>query len=141
MPQRKPSPPERDTMAGRELAYGDVNKDDLLLFFCQHMTSCLPSASMAQKKPLSPNAAAIGPDEPYPKVAIAIADSSKRKGRKCTQEKTMCYGYFSKKTHNSKHGPSAVNQLRLLESLEIRRYFTKAKWVKSKISAIVRNNT
>ncbi|KAK3035361.1 hypothetical protein RJ639_033645 [Escallonia herrerae] len=92
IPQRKPSPPERDTMAGRELAYGDANEDDLLLFFCQHVTSCLPPASMAQKKPLSPNVAAIGPDEPYPKAAIAIADSSKRRGREYTQEKTMCYG-------------------------------------------------
>lgn len=70
IPHINPSPPEREAIGGRELIYGDDKDDDSFLFLCQHMTSCLPPASMAQKKPLSPNAAAIGAIDPYPEAGM-----------------------------------------------------------------------
>ncbi|PON33866.1 hypothetical protein PanWU01x14_349120, partial [Parasponia andersonii] len=64
MPHMNPSPPESETIAGRELKY--AADDDDLFSLSQHIMSCFPLASMAQKNPSSPNAAAIGPAEPYP---------------------------------------------------------------------------
>lgn len=67
IPQRKPSPPERAAISGM-LLKGEAEEEDDVdeLFLLQQITLCLPLASMAQKKPLSPNAAEIGPIDPNP---------------------------------------------------------------------------
>lgn len=90
MPQRKPSPPERAAIGGTcDSESKDDSKDEVvgveveeeedededegeeLLFLLQHITSCFSLASMAQKKPLSPNAAEMGPIDPNPDAEIA----------------------------------------------------------------------
>ena len=49
----------------------EVEVEEELLFLLQHITSCLPLASIAQKKPLSPNAADMVPIEPNPDAEMA----------------------------------------------------------------------
>ncbi|OMO71539.1 hypothetical protein CCACVL1_18174 [Corchorus capsularis] len=61
MPHRIPSPPDREAMEGTKL---NVGAEEVCLVLSQQMISCFPPASMAQKKPLSPKAAAIGPNDP-----------------------------------------------------------------------------
>ena len=75
MPQRKPSPPESAAIAGMLLKDAEVGKEaeegvDAELFLPQQTTSCLPLASMAQKKPLSPKEAEIGPIDPNPDAIL-----------------------------------------------------------------------
>lgn len=50
---------------------GEAEEEDDVdeLFLLQQITLCLPLASMAQKKPSSPNAAEIGPIDPNPDAA------------------------------------------------------------------------
>lgn len=65
MAQRKPSPPEREDIAGGEKVPAEISPGVwFVLPLSQQMTSCFPLASMAQKNPLEPNAAAMVPDEP-----------------------------------------------------------------------------
>lgn len=57
-------------------------EEAVVVFWPQQMTACLPLASMAQKKPESPNAAAMGPMDPNPD-----ADPAKLRRKKGRREK------------------------------------------------------
>ena len=75
MPHRKPSPPESAAISGMLLKDTEVGEEaedgvDAELFFPQQTTSCLPLASMAQKKPFSPKEAEIGPINPNPDAVL-----------------------------------------------------------------------
>lgn len=92
MPHIKPSPPEREAIGGGEPKYGvdeDDDDDEVvdLLFLSQHMISCSPLASMAQKNPLLPNAAAIGPIKPYPNAVNGVNGRRRRKRKKMGEPK------------------------------------------------------
>ena len=56
----------KDAEVGKEAEEGI----DAELFLPQQTTSCLPLASMAQKKPLSPKEAEIGPIDPNPDAIL-----------------------------------------------------------------------
>lgn len=57
----------------------EVDEEGELLFLLQHMTSCFPLASMAQKNPSLPNAAEMGPNDPNPDVKMAEARRRRRR--------------------------------------------------------------
>lgn len=81
IPHIKPSPPDREAIEGNELKYVDEDGEEVvdLLYLSQHTSTWFPLASMAQKNPFSPNEAAIGPSEPYPK---AVKGSNWSRGRR-----------------------------------------------------------
>lgn len=65
----------------------EEDEDGKVLFFVQQITPCLPLASMAQKKPLSPNAAEIGPMDPNPDTPIQERRRKRRRKKKdCISE-------------------------------------------------------
>ena len=81
MPQRNPSPPVRADIEGiceeERDGFEDDEDEELVAFFPQQITACLPLASIAQKKPLSPNAAEMGPIDPNPD-AISMREMKMR---------------------------------------------------------------
>lgn len=84
MPQRKLSPPETAAIAGMLLRKAEAEEDaedgvDEELFFPQQTTSCLPLASMAQKKPSLPKEAEMGPIDPNPDAVVE--HKSRRRSR------------------------------------------------------------
>ncbi|RDX67140.1 hypothetical protein CR513_54017, partial [Mucuna pruriens] len=81
MPQRKPPPPESADMAGT--ASVTEGRDGDVALFPQHITSCFPLASMAQKTSSSPNDAEIGPMAPNPCAAPQRNGRKKRRERVC----------------------------------------------------------
>lgn len=100
MPHRKPSPPESAAMGGMLLKTVEEGRDDddggadeeVFKFLPQQMTSCLPLASMAQKKQSSsPKEAEMGPIDPNPDAGV---DQNRRRNRKCREwEKNwVCMG-------------------------------------------------
>lgn len=56
------------------------------------MTSCFPLASMAQKNPFSPKAAAMVPVEPYPET-VMVSDEMEMKMKKKMWELGGILGY------------------------------------------------
>ena len=85
MPQRNPSPPARADIEGiceeERDGFEDDEDEELVAFFPQQITDCLPLASIAQKKPLSPNEAEMGPIDPNPD-AISMRKRKMRGGRR-----------------------------------------------------------
>nr|KYP37299.1 hypothetical protein KK1_041512 [Cajanus cajan] len=68
-------------MAGRAAETAD--NDGEVALFPQHMTSCLPLASMAQKTWLSPKEAEIGPMAPKPCTAAQRNMRNEKSERVC----------------------------------------------------------
>lgn len=56
------------------------------------MASCFPLASMAQKNPFSPKAAAIVPVEPYPET-VTMNDEMVKKKKKKKWELGCIFGF------------------------------------------------
>lgn len=94
MPQRKPSPPERTAIEGmleKEAELDDKNDEDgEELFFAQQITSCLPLASMAQKKLFWPKEAEMGPIDPNPDTDMEEERRRRRRRKKKSEERRKC---------------------------------------------------
>lgn len=94
IPQRKPSPPERATIEGMLVKEAElVDKDDgdggEELFFDQQITSCLPLASMAQKKLFWPKEAEMGPIDPNPDTEMEERRRNRRREMRSEEQRTV----------------------------------------------------
>lgn len=78
-------------MLEKEAELDDKNDEDgEELFFAQQITSCLPLASMAQKKLFWPKEAEMGPIDPNPDTDMEEERRRRRRRKKKSEERRKC---------------------------------------------------